>query len=279
MVLEALITPLKAEKKPWETFMIGFVYSAVAIAISLWIFGEQASLIATFLISIAALPLVYSTFKREEAKDISLDSERSILKEHSRAITFLVFLFMGIVLAYVLAYLILPVQHITNLFSLQQTTITSINAQTVTELSLFSKIFLNNMKVLIFCIVFSLFYGAGAIFILVWNGSVIATAMGNFIREQLSTYAGAVGFTHAAAYLHTFSLSLARYSIHGIPEITAYFVASLAGGIISVAVIRHDFRTKKFEKIMFDASNLLLIAIATLLGAALLEAYVILALF
>jgi len=279
MVLEAIISPLKAEKKPWETFVIGFVYSALAIAISLLIFQEQASLVSVFLISISAIPLVYSTFKLEESKDLLIESERGILKEHSKAITFLLFLFCGIVIAYLLAYLILPKPLVTNLFSLQHTTITTINSNAQTNTALFTKIFLNNIKVLTFCIVFSLFYGAGAIFILAWNGSIIATAMGNFIRENLSTYAGILGFSGASAYLHTFSISLLRYMIHGLPEIGAYFIASLAGGIISVAVIRHDFRTKKFEKIIFDASNLILISIIILLFAAFLETYFILAIF
>ena len=279
MVLEAIISPLKAEKKPWETFTVGFIYSALAIALSILIFEEQASLVSVFLISIAALPLVYATFKREETKDMVMENEGGILKEHSRAITFLIFLFLGIVFAYIIAYLVLPQNLIYNLFNLQQTTITQINSNVTANTALFSKIFLNNIKVLVFCVVFSLFYGAGAIFILAWNGSVIATAMGNFIREKISSSVGILGFTNLAAYLHTFSISLLRYSIHGIPEIAAYFVASLAGGIISVAVIRHDIRTKKFEKIIFDASNLILIAIALLFVSAILEAYVILAIF
>ncbi len=93
MVLEAIISPLKAEKKPWETFTVGFIYSALAIALSILIFEEQASLVSVFLISIAALPLVYSTFKREETKDMVMDNERGILKEHSKAISFLIFLY------------------------------------------------------------------------------------------------------------------------------------------------------------------------------------------
>lgn len=279
MVLEALISPLKAEKKPWDTFFIGFIYSCLAIILSLWIFEDQASLISVFLISIAAIPLVYSTFKIEEEKDISIEKERGILKEHSKAISFLLFLFCGIILAYIIAYLILPNAQVTNLFNLQHTTITQINSNVNSNMALFSKIFLNNMKVLTFCIVFSLFYGAGAIFILAWNGSVIAAAMGNFIRQHLGTYAGQLGFSGAAMYLHSFSLSLLRYSIHGIPEICAYFIASLAGGIISVAIIRHDFSTKKFEKIIYDTSTLLLISVVVLFFAAILETYVILPIF
>jgi hypothetical protein len=34
MVFESLINPIKAEKKPWEMFFIGIVYSSVAVILS-----------------------------------------------------------------------------------------------------------------------------------------------------------------------------------------------------------------------------------------------------
>ena len=37
-------------------------------------------------------------------------------------------------------------------------------------------------------------------------------------------------------------------AFHGIIEIAAYFVGALAGGILSVAIIKHDIRTKYFWK-------------------------------
>ena len=57
-------------------------------------------------------------------------------------------------------------------------------------------------------------------------------------------------------------------------EILAYFVAGLAGGIISSAVIRHDFGTKKYEKIILDSAVLLLISVVMIVVAAFLEVYV-----
>jgi len=65
-----------------------------------------------------------------------------------------------------------------------------------------------------------------------------------------------------------------RYIVHGIPEITAYFVAGLAGGIISVAVIRHDFGTDKFRKILMDSVDLIVIAILLLVFSAIVEVFV-----
>ena len=76
------------------------------------------------------------------------------------------------------------------------------------------------------------------------------------------------------SYFKVVSLSLLRYSLHGIPEILAYFVSGLAGGILSVAIIRKDFSYKRMEKIMLDFSNLVILAIVIVLIAGVLEVYV-----
>ena len=69
-------------------------------------------------------------------------------------------------------------------------------------------------------------------------------------------------------------LAILRYSIHGIPEIIAYFAAGLAGGIISVAMMNRDLETNKFRKIMLDVVDISLIAFLILIIAGLLEVYV-----
>lgn len=274
MVLEAIISPIKAEQKPWSLFFMGALYSTIAIMLSVWVFKEYASIISVFLVVISTIPLVYSTIKLEERKDVLLEKEGQILKEHSKALTTLMFLFFGITVAYSLWYVFLPEKLLSILFEAQQNTIASINAGIGYNSVLFTKIFLNNIKVLAFCIILSLFYGAGSIFILTWNASVISTAIGTFIRERISSYANELGYSTIANYFHVISLGLLRYALHGIPEILAYFVASLAGGIISVAIIRHGIRTKRFEKIFLDASYLILISIALLIIAAFLEVYI-----
>lgn len=277
MVLESLTTPYKAEKHPWEMFFIGLIYSSVAIFISLQIFETMSGLISVFLTVMASIPIVYSTIKFEEQKDLTDLKERSLLKEHSKALLLFMFLFLGMMVAYSLWYIFLPVDSVHNLFSIQIDTIKSINNNVVTGASsnpeYFMKIFTNNIKVLIFCILFSFFYGAGAIFILAWNASVISVAIGTFFRNHISTYADAIGLHKIAGHFHIFSLSIMRYMVHGLPEIAAYFVGGLAGGIISVAVIRHDLKSKNFEKIMLDSADLILIAFLFLVFGAILEVY------
>ena len=127
---------------------------------------------------------------------------------------------------------------------------------------------------MIFCILFSFIYGSGAIFILTWNASVIGAAAGNFIRSHMADFAGAIGISKVGAYFYVVSLSLLRYSIHGFPEIIAYFIGGIAGGILSVAVIRNEFGTRNFERILLDVSDLVLIAVFVLFFAAILEVFI-----
>lgn len=277
MVLESIMNPLKAEKNPLRLFFIGFMYSTIGLFLSLWVFKEYAGLVMVFLTVFACIPLLYSTMKSEEDKDIEIEQESELLKEHGKAISFLIFLFLGMVAAFSLWYTVLPANTSTAVFKIQTQMIVNLNQQVtgnVTNFSLFSKIFFNNLKVLIFCILFSFLYGAGAIFILTWNASVIGAAVGNFIRTHISTYASQLGLGNVSSYFYAASMGILRYSIHGIPEIIAYFVAGLAGGIISVAVIRHNYDTKSFERILIDSSDLILISIAILFLAALIEVFI-----
>jgi len=217
----------------------------------------------------------------EEQKDIYTDTnEKGLLKEHSHAIIFFILIFLGMTLSFMLWYMVFSSADVMGMdadetFQTQANTINQINAKATapslkSSLSYAVEIFENNIKVMIFCILFSFIYGAGAIFILTWNSSVIGLALGKYALSIIAGAMGVTGFVYAKAT----GCALVRYLIHGIPEIIAYFIAGLAGGIISVALIRHDFGTEKFEKVMLDATLLILIAVGVLIVAMLIEVFV-----
>ncbi|MCF7871673.1 stage II sporulation protein M [Candidatus Woesearchaeota archaeon] len=279
MVLESIIDPVVAEDKKYRLLWIGALFLFIAVILSLMVFEAYASILVVTLTAIAAVPLMYNIIKLEESKDIKLDNERSILKEHGKALAAFMFLFVGITIATAIIYTALPWETAKTAFSAQTETLQnirgSVTGNTILEqLVIFEKIFFNNVKVLIFAILFSFIFGAGAIFVLTWNATVIGVAIGNFVRGNLASYAHLVGLDKVANYFTTIGIGLFKYAIHGIPEILAYFTAALAGGIISVAVIRHDFGTPKFEKVILDTANLLLISVCILFIAAVLEVWV-----
>lgn len=279
MVLEAIMSVFNAEKKPYELFFIGILYSTIAIFLSLWIFRNYASLVMVFLTVIACIPLIYNALKLEEEKDIKIEKETTLLKEHSKVLMFIMFLFLGITISFAFWYIMLPPDIVQLLFHSQTETIAGINnyvsgKATASSFTIFSKILFNNIKVLTFCILFAFIYGFGAIFILTWNASVIGVAIGNFIRVNLGDYVNSIGLAKVAAYFQIFSLSLLRYFTHGIPEIIAYVIGSIAGGIISIAIIKGEFKNKNFEKILFDSSELITLSLLFLLIAAFIEVYI-----
>jgi uncharacterized membrane protein SpoIIM required for sporulation len=112
-------------------------------------------------------------------------------------------------------------------------------------------------------LLFAFFYGVGAIFILTWNASVIGAAIGNFVNSNIG-----------GSYFTSISMGLLRYSIHGLPEMLAYFMAGLAGSIISIAIIRHDFGSGKFKHILIDSLDMIFLSVFVLFIAALLEVFV-----
>jgi len=277
MALESIIKPNMAVKHPARMLFIGFLYASIALFLATWIFRGHASLIMVFLTVIASIPFMYKTMQQEEQADVDLKNEKPILKEHARVVEFLLYLFIGFVLAFSLWFIVLPSSMVEGLFYSQLETIDVINNQisgaAVSSIGVFLQIFFNNFKVLLFCLFFSFFYGAGAIFILTWNASVIGAAIGTFVKEKLAELALLTGAVNIFHYFQFFSLGLLRYAIHGIPEIAAYFIGGLAGGIISVAMVNRDLESNKFSTILRDALDLSLIAVGILVVAAFIEVY------
>lgn len=272
MVVESLITPEKAEKKPVSMLYAGFFYSTLGLFFSALVFEKYASFAAIFLTTMPLIVLMYKSLQREEEKDMQIKQEKILVKEHSRVLSFFMALFLGIVLSYTLWFTVLPHDIGANLFEYQinslEISTSNLEGQLTAQEENMITIFLNNASVWLLCLVFSFTYGAGAVFILTLNASILGAAIGDIIRKYLSQMHLAQG----TGFLETYANSMC-YLIHGIPEISAYFLAALGGGIISVAVANHHYRSKKFVRILVDSSDLVIISIIVLTIAAVIEAY------
>ncbi len=274
MVLESLFSPFVVKKKPWEMFVAGFVYALVGLILSFFVFRDAAGLLTVFLVVIAALPLFYTTIKNEEELDLKYDRESKLLKEHAKVLIFLMFLFLGVTSAMVLSYVFMPAAVVDAVFGLQQQAIIGVNSHVqgqLIQVNLLEKIFISNLKVLFFCILFSFLYGTGALFVLTWNASVVATAMGNLLKAKIAEGASLVGFSSVSHYFYAASFSFFRYMTHGFFEMTAYFVAGLAGGIISIALVRNNLND---DRIFVDALDLIIISLGLLFAASVVEVFI-----
>jgi uncharacterized membrane protein SpoIIM required for sporulation len=279
-MLETLINPKRGEKGPWKMFFIGLIYGSLSLLLVHWFFSgdtnlSQASgmLVVLFCIMFS-FPFMYFIIKKEEKADEDVEGVFNVWQAHKDAIYAFMWLFFGFVVAFSFWNIILQDS---NLLNFQIQTYCQINNPgdvnacieqyssgklNMTGASVnglrFLSIVENNVYVMIFTLVFSLIFGAGAIFILVWNASVISAAIGIFAKYKLTDI----------------PLGIIRYAIHGIPEIAAYFITALAGGIFGVGLIRHGIKDEKFLKVVENVIILIFIALVILIIAALLEVYV-----
>lgn len=275
-MLDRLIPFKKSIREPWRMSYVGLIYSSVAIILTNFIFSKDyvlsqySGVLLVLFTLICCLPYMYKIIKNEEGKDLEIDEQGSLIREHTRAVKALMWLFLGLVIGFSFWYLALPNSASTN-FDAQIKTFCTVNSPSnyesclqqygvitgaVTNVNQLMSIFANNLYVMMFTLVFSLFFGAGAIFILIWNASVIAAAIGMFAKN--------LGRLH---------LGLLRYLVHGLPEISAYFIAALAGGIVSVAFIRKDLRGERVWIILQDALILIIMALLILIVSAFMEVY------
>jgi len=65
---------------------------------------------------------------------------------------------------------------------------------------------------------------------------------------------------------------LSSILLHGVPEIGGYFFAGVAGGILSVGILREKFMSKEFKEVAKDSIVWLVLGEALILVGAVLEA-------
>lgn len=277
MVLESIVVPESWEKHPKRMFIIGFVYASIGLFLGLFVFGKYSSIVAIFLTSLPLVVIMYQTIRCEEGKDLRICSESALMKEHMHVLVFFIYLFLGLVAAYSFWYTALPEPMLEKAFGAQLEAITYIRTKldgaAINPSAKLSAIITNNLRVWAFCIFFSFLYGAGAIFIITWNASVIGVAIGNVIRDGLQRLAE-MGQSNALVNYFTVVPIGLGYMVHGIPEVASYFLGALAGGIISVAVVCHHFRSSQFWRVVRDSVDLMVVSLIVLALAALIEVYI-----
>jgi len=278
-MLEMLINPKSENQKPLKMLFVGILYGSLSLILVKMFFSGDAVLskysgmiVVTFCVMFS-LPFMYYLIKREEAEDETVEGFWGVWRAHSDAMYAFMWLFLGFLIAFSMWNIILQDSRLLNaqveVYCMINSpgniedcatkySFESLNlAGAATKPMRFVSILENNIYVMIFTLLFSFIFGAGAIFVLAWNASVIASAMGIFSNYELSSI----------------PLGLLRYMIHGFPEIAAYFITALAGGIFGVGAIRNGIFNKKFLKVVENSVILLFISIIILVVAALLEVY------
>ena len=273
MVLESLLNPTRAGDKPLYVFLVAFFYTLIAVMFSNQLFPSQASILSVTLITIIFIPFFQKMFEIEEFKeDLAAEGKThdNLFSRHAKSLIIFTTFFLGVTIAMSFIFIFFPHTYL-NTFSLQLDWFSNQGIFPVGQATAgapdFSTLFLNNTQVMLLLFMLSIVFGAGAIFILVWNASIIAVFLGIFIRSFIEQ-----GFPITVAYLFGVPIGLSSIALHGIPEILAYFFAGLAGGILSVGIIREKIMSKEFTEVFKDALVFLLFAEVLILIAALVEA-------
>ena len=256
MVLERLVSLKVAIKQPVWMFIIGGIISISCLTVSFLIFQDSVGLLANLLVTIAMTPFMLNLIRYEEAMDESLKSRKDLnfIQRHGDILKIYTAFFCGMILTLSILYIILPESFSQKLFSDQINEITAIRGKMASP-DTFFKIITNNVSVLLLSFLLSFLFGAGAVFILSWNASVLATAIGTLAKE----FGG----------IKALPMAILPFFPHGSLEILAYFIGGIAGGLVSVAVTRR--KSLGFLFVVKDSLKLMAVSIALLVFAGLLE--------
>ena len=271
MVFENILDYHIAEKNSFLVFLYSFILTSVSLFVAYFIFPKSSSVVFLFLITLSSVQMIYNELKHDEEEDEnSPHIDKAFLKRNEKIIKIYAFLFLGCMICVSFWCSMLPEKYTDTLFSKQNQTINNIlrndNFDVKTgntmanNIGTFSNIVKNNFQVMSIAFIFSFIFGSGALFIIFWNASVIGVFLSQTALE--------IGYVGVPGIAHT--LALSSIFLHGMPEAIAYFIAGIAGGILSIGMIKG----KHESIIMKDAFVLFCVSILFVIIAGALEVWI-----
>ena len=285
MVLEQLIKTKWAEKKNIYSIFLGIFFTLIAFITSNILFKNAPSFIGVatlFFVVVISIPSIRKLFESEEMIEVR-GKKQPFLKEHEAIIDFYIYFFIGIFVTLFVIALFVPslVFSEAQLYggATEEISVNSI-AQGLPppptpsaklagiELSFLNPemylIFKNNFYIMLIAFALSLFYGSGALFLIVLNASIFASALASTIRIKLPE----LGFLFKLTFI---SCNMGIMFLHMIPEVSSYLLAAIAGGVLSKAFVKEKFWSKEFKTVLKDSLILLVSAFIVLVVAAIIE--------
>lgn len=258
-----MITELFWEKwhvqKVSTSFFLGIFAVIVSFITSQIVFSKVPHFIGIATIMFSALlsvPLFSRLLLWEEKQDLK---KHNFLKRHEGSFDFYIYYFLGVFLVFLLLSLVTPelVFAKTDLFPVKEVVQFDFELPKTppivkTPLSIFQ----NNFIVMAVAFAVSIIYGSGAIFLILLNASMGASALSEFMLKQGAT-------------VSSIACNASIFSIHFIPEMTAFIMAAVGGGILSKALIKENRHNLKI--ILIDSAILFIMSTIILYGSAILE--------
>jgi len=283
MVLELLINTDKLRHSPSLMFLDAVILTTMSIIFAIVLFpNNNTSIAALAFITIGAVPLFSKLYSRDSY--IS-NFDKTFFQRHKTIICLLLWFFLGIFVTYLGAYFILPQGASANVFSSQAgeiSGIAKIQASIGTgdligvssEYSRFKEVFflilINNLLVVLSATLLSFFYGAGGLFLISWNASILSLVIAKDIGISFAGVASGSASMFTGIWYTI--LNFFSYLPHGLPEIIAYFLVSVAGAMFARDLFRGIFTTDFKWVALLDFIYLFVLAAVFLAIGALIEA-------
>lgn len=193
-----------------------------------------------FIISLAGIPIFYSIIGYEEVFDLDHTDEKVRLAQHWVAIKSLFSYFVGLTVGFIVLYPLGALNY--------QSKFVSGSFNVIPGLEAFAAILLNNLVVFFIVLVASLFFGIGALYVFIWNASVL-------------------GYALASWSFNPYIL------VHGIPEFLGYFFGALGAGMLTIAILKDNFKGEEASKILSDVLYIWLVGISLIVLGVILEVF------
>jgi stage II sporulation protein M len=266
VVFEQIYQAQWLERKPWYAFLLGVFYSILGMVIALFLFPEDPSFAAITFTTLAILPSLNKLLSLE-ANQIASEEKitlKRLWNDHYDIFLIYLFLFLGILVVFSFFSLALPEKFIQYAYKYQVGVYYGLTGNAGNVGFSFAGIFFHNLKIVIVSLVLSLLYGAGAVFLIVWNASAWGVIFATIARDS-------VGQDSPIVFFILLMISVAP---HMVLEALAYFAAVISGGVVSKATVREQYGSFRFKELMLDGFYIFLISLIILVLAAFVEVYV-----
>ncbi len=260
MVLEQFLDRKFVVQHTFFVFILSALYVFVAYAVEYLFFPNQG-LAIVLLVTILLVPSLHHLVVIEEKLESKGASH--FWKRHKTIIQCYVGAFLGLLVGFLILGFVNPSTLDFQRIQLEQEHLkpeiisTFLGQPYEPDMATTIALFSHNIMYLLIGFVLSIFYGAGAIFLVTYNASFFAA----FVIELFSKWA-------AAGQLAAVSL------VHLLPESAGYILTAIAGAEISRALIHEKVTGDAFRNVLKNCFLLLVFAVLFVLLAAFLETYV-----
>ena len=282
MVLEFLLG--FEQRKPLHLFATGMFFSSISVFISASLFAHAPSMVV---VTFMTLPLVYiwtGILGKRSVHESGPDTFAHLWKDNIGIAEDFLALFLGMAVGIAVWFAVLPQEMLANMFTEQlwnlnaigmvtgfaQSPPTGLEVAQVTGMAINPDVFItiavNNIKLVLLSALLSFVFAAGAFFILAWNASVVGVAVGTMINKFR-----VAGVFVPLALGQGLGLGIVFYILHLVPEVVAYFYASVAGAFISNALLRYKPFSRHSNRLLAISGGLIAVAVGLILLGAVIE--------